>query len=58
MTEEVLNQAHKKMEDKKEAQAFYKHLHVATIDLEPSQLFTADEMRQFIANEYNSFTKG
>lgn len=46
------------MEDNKEAQAFYKHLHVTVIDLEPSSLFTADEVRQFIANEYNRFIKG
>jgi len=58
MTEETLNKAHQKMEDNKEAQAFYKHLHVSVIDLEPSSLFTADEVRQFIANEYNRFIKG
>ena len=57
MDEQTLEKAHQKMDDIKQAQAFYKHLHVATIDLEPAQLFTAEEVRQFIAHEYNRFAK-
>ena len=58
MTEETLNQAHSIMEEKKEAQGFYKHLYVRLVDFEPSAIFTTEEVRQFIANEYNTFTKG
>ena len=46
------------MEEVKQANAFYKHLHLATLDLEPAAIFTADEVRQLIANEYNRFSKG
>jgi hypothetical protein len=57
MTEETLEKAHTKMAEVKEANAFYKHLHMATLDLEPAAIFTADEVRQLIANEYNRFSK-
>jgi|TARA_Y100000114_G_scaffold62406_1_gene57227 catechol-2,3-dioxygenase len=58
MTEEQIEQVHTKMEEVKQANAFYKHLHLATLDLEPAAIFTADEVRQLIANEYNRFSKG
>lgn len=57
MTEEQVTTAHKIMEETKAANAFYKHLHVATLDLQPAAIFTADEVRQLIANEYNKFAQ-
>lgn len=57
MDEESLKKSYEIMDEKKQAAAFYKHLHLATLDMEPAQILTADEVRNFIAHEYNRFTK-